>query len=358
MQFDLQALVQNKDLQSIQGIFTKQDINNVIKYMPSDKAPGPDGFNGVFLKKCWTIIKEDIYHLCFDFFSGRVDLQAINSSFITLVPKVNSPTTANDFRPISLINCVLKIITKMMGDRLQSVILSLVHKNQYWFIKSRTIQDYIAWAFEYIYQCKHSKQEIVILKLDFTKAFDTIEHSAILEMMKTLGFSKEWLQWTSEIIGSASKTVLLNGIPGNNLHCKRGVRRGDPMSPLLFVLVAELLQCVINKAHLQGLFQLPIPSRDEIGSPINQYADDTILVMKVSQTELLCLKALLQSFDQSTGLRVNYAKSYLVPLNLSDEKAEILAGLFGYKIQGMSFTYLGLPMGITKPRVALCSPNE
>jgi hypothetical protein len=60
MQFDLQALVQNKDLQSIQGIFTKQDINNVIKYMPSDKAPGPDGFNGVFLKKCWTIIKEDI----------------------------------------------------------------------------------------------------------------------------------------------------------------------------------------------------------------------------------------------------------------------------------------------------------
>jgi hypothetical protein len=132
-------LVQNQYLQSIQGPFTKQDIGNVIKNMPSDKAPGPDGFNGVFFKKCWNIIKEDIYQLCFDFFNGRVELHAINSSFITLVPKVNSPTTVDEFIPISLINCVIKIITKMLGDRLQSVILSLIHKNQYGFIKSRII---------------------------------------------------------------------------------------------------------------------------------------------------------------------------------------------------------------------------
>jgi hypothetical protein len=220
--------------------------------MPVDKAQGADGFNGVFLKKCWNIIREDIYQLCFDFFNGTVDLQAINSSFITLVPKVNSPSTVNDFGPISLINCVMKIITKLLGDRLQSVIISLIHKNQYGFIKSRTIQDCVAWAFEYIFQCKHSRQEIVILKLDFTKAFDTIEHSAILDMMKTLGFSKEWLQWTFEILGSASTSALLNGIPGNNLHCKRGVRQGDPMSPLLFVLASDLLQCVINKAIYRG----------------------------------------------------------------------------------------------------------
>jgi hypothetical protein len=233
----------------------------------------------------------------------------------------------------------------------EEIRLSLVHKNQYGFNKLRTIQDCIARAFEYIYQCKHSKQEIVILKLDFAKAFDTIKHSAIMEMMKTLGFSKDWLQWTSEILGLASTIVLLNGIPGKNLQCRRGIRQGDPMSPLLFVLAVELLQCLINKAHQQGLFQLPIPSRDDAGFPIIQYAYDTILVMRASQRELLCLKALLESFAQSTGLRVNYAKSCIVPLNMSDEKAEILAGVFGCKIQGMPFTYLGLPMGTTKPRL-------
>jgi hypothetical protein len=166
----------------------------VIKTLPLNKAPGPNGFNGAFLKKCWPIIKEDIYELCLDFFNGIVNLQAINRSFITLVPKINSPSTINDFRHISLINCIVKVITKVLGDRLQSIIISLVHKNQYDFIKTRTIHDCLAWTFEYIHQCKQSRREIVILKLDFTKAFDTIEHSTILLMMERLGFNDKWLQ--------------------------------------------------------------------------------------------------------------------------------------------------------------------
>jgi Holliday junction resolvase RusA-like endonuclease len=112
MQFNLQTLVQEQDMQSIQAPVSKEDIDNIIKLMPTDKAPGCDGFNGFFLKKCWSIIKEDIYQLCLDFFNGRVDLHAINTSFITLEPKVNSLTTLNDFRHISLINCVVKIIKK------------------------------------------------------------------------------------------------------------------------------------------------------------------------------------------------------------------------------------------------------
>jgi retron-type reverse transcriptase len=100
----------------------------------------------------------------------------------------------------------------------------MVHRNQYGFIKSRTIQDCLAWAFEYIFQCQQSKREIIILKLDFTKAFDTIEFSAILEMMKQYGFSEQWLRWTSEILESATTSVLLNGVIGKTLSCKRGVR--------------------------------------------------------------------------------------------------------------------------------------
>jgi len=104
--------------------------------MPVDKAPGPDGFNEMFLKKCWHIIKEDVYQLCNDFFSGTVSLQAINNSFITLVPKNSNPVTPNDFRPISLLNSILKLITKLMADRLQALIIPLIHRNQYGFIKT------------------------------------------------------------------------------------------------------------------------------------------------------------------------------------------------------------------------------
>jgi len=142
MLYNLSELIQpSGDLEHLSRPISTLDIDKVIKQMPVDKAPGPDGFNGLFLKRCWDIIKEDIYTLCFDFFNGTLNLEAINSSYITLVPKVHNPTSVNDFRPISLLNGTLKIITKLLANRLQTRIITLTHTNQYGFIKNRTIQD-------------------------------------------------------------------------------------------------------------------------------------------------------------------------------------------------------------------------
>ena len=99
----------------------------------------------------------------------------------------------DDYRPISLLNYCLKCITKILSSRLQSIILQLVHANQYGFIKGRTIQDCLAWAFQFLHIGHHSKKEIVILKLDFEKAFDKVEHGAILQILKYKGFSNKWV---------------------------------------------------------------------------------------------------------------------------------------------------------------------
>jgi retron-type reverse transcriptase len=194
-----------------------------------------------------------------DFFDNRVNLAPINGSFLVLVPKCSNPTTVNDFRPISLLNCCVKMITKLLAERLQKIILKIIHKNQYGFIRKRTIQDCLAWSFEYIHQCQQSKKEIVIVKLDFAKAFDTIEYSAIFEMLSTLGFPQQWISWVKCILSSGTSTVLLNGVPGKIFNCKRGVRQGDPLSPLLFVLAAEILQYIVNGLKDKGILNLPIP---------------------------------------------------------------------------------------------------
>lgn len=120
----------------------------------------------------------------------------------------------------------IKILTKLLANRVQPIITPRVSKNQYGFIKSRNIQDCLAWSFEYIHMCHKSKKDFIIFKIDFVKAFDKVEHNAIMFMLKHMGFSDKWTRWVNMILSTTTATasVILNGVPGKTTHCKCGVR--------------------------------------------------------------------------------------------------------------------------------------
>ncbi|XP_073360255.1 uncharacterized protein [Aegilops tauschii subsp. strangulata] len=117
MGFDLSVLLQHvPGLEVLTKPFTIEEMDLVVKHMPIDKAPGPDGFNGLFFKKCWHIIKHEFYALAQDFYDGKASLENINESFITLIPKKLSPEVVGDYMPISLTGMGIKFLSKMYAD--------------------------------------------------------------------------------------------------------------------------------------------------------------------------------------------------------------------------------------------------
>jgi hypothetical protein len=150
--------------------------------MSMDHALGPDGFDDLFIKKCWHTIKDDFSRLFSHFAYGKLNIEHINISFITLIPKKDCPRTVNDYMLISWLNTSLKLLTKFIANKLRMVIQIVVHQNQYDFIKGRTNQDCLTWAFQFLHICHKSKREVVILKLDFENPFNMVEHEVILQM--------------------------------------------------------------------------------------------------------------------------------------------------------------------------------
>jgi hypothetical protein len=132
-------------------------------------------------------------------------------------------------------------------------------------------------------------------------------------LCSTRVLTPKWLMWMKMIMSSGTSSILLNGTPDKVFYCKRGVRQCDPLSPLLFVLAADLLQSIVNSAMHRGILSMPLPEKCGNDFPIVQYVDDTLLIMKAFPRQFLTLKALLNTFTKSIDTMVNYQKIKYLP---------------------------------------------
>ncbi|GKE06748.1 RNA-directed DNA polymerase, eukaryota [Tanacetum coccineum] len=190
--------------------FSTQEIKEAVWSCGGDKAPGPDGFSFKLLKKHWDIFSFDIISYVKEFETKAFIPRGCNSSFITLVPKIKDPLSINEFRPISLIGCQYKIISKILANRLSKVIASVVSEVQMAFIKSRQIIDGPLIVDEIISWAKTQQKKKFFLKVDFEKAFDSLNWSFLDSVMSQMGFSKRWRKWIKACLKSAYASVLIN----------------------------------------------------------------------------------------------------------------------------------------------------
>ncbi|GJU35576.1 RNA-directed DNA polymerase, eukaryota, reverse transcriptase zinc-binding domain protein [Tanacetum coccineum] len=191
-----------------------QEIKDAVWECGGDKAPAPDGFTFKFIKSHWDILGHDIFRYMKEFETSSLIPRGCNSSFITLIPKVEDPLVIHDYRPISLIGCQYKTIAKVLANRLALVISLVVGESQTAFIKGRQIIDGPLMVDEIISCAKMYKKKLFMLNVDFEKAFDSFSWSLLDSTMMQMGFSLKWRQWMRACLNSGYTSVLIgNGEP-------------------------------------------------------------------------------------------------------------------------------------------------
>ncbi|GJY66487.1 RNA-directed DNA polymerase, eukaryota, reverse transcriptase zinc-binding domain protein [Tanacetum coccineum] len=289
-------------------------------------------FVGFFLMaiglKYWDIMGHDI-------------VAAVSQFFVSVV---------RDFRPISLIGSIYKIVAKILANRLSVVILDLIGEVQTAFVSNRQILDGPFILNELISWCKHKKVKAMIFKVDFEKAFDSIRWDYLDNVLKSFGFGVKWRSWISGCLNSAKGSVLINGSPTSEFQFHKGLKQGDPLSPFLFILVMESLHRSFNRVIEVGLYK-GITINNSLTLSHLFYADDAVFVGKWDISNVKTIVNVLNCFFLASGLKINLHKSKLTGIGVSKEDTEFAASIVGCSTCSFPFHYLGAKVGVSMSRI-------
>ncbi|XP_074314256.1 uncharacterized protein LOC141649465 [Silene latifolia] len=233
---------------------TNEEIKEAFFKVPIDKSPGPDGYTSGFFKDSWDIVESDICSAIHDFFSTGKRLKQINATTITLIPKCERPTTVKQFRPIACCNLLYKVISKLLCNRLSVVLPDLVSENQGALIEGRSIIENVLICQDIVKM--YNRQAVsprCLFKIDLQKAYDTVEWSFVAQLLDGMGFPSDFSQKVMSCIQTTSYSLNLNGIFFGFFRGKRGLRQGDPISPLIFALCMDYLTRMLQFGNVQSI---------------------------------------------------------------------------------------------------------
>jgi len=275
------------------------EIKKAVFDMNADGAPGPDGFGGYFYQHFWDIVAVDVVSSIQEFFYTGVIIPNLNSNILVLIPKIPGAASMVDFRPIALANFQFKIITKILAERLAIICMRIISPHQRGFVRDRNIADCVILASEMI-NLLTKKQFCgnIAIKVDIRKAFDTLDWEFLIVVLHKFGFNNLFCDWILEILCSAHLSVLVNGNAVGFFSCSRGVRKGDPLSPLLFCLAEEVLSRALEIERSSNALQPMLYCRG-VSLPTHiLYADDVFICCVGSRKNICCLLRVFRNMQR------------------------------------------------------------
>ncbi|XP_027077095.1 uncharacterized protein [Coffea arabica] len=336
-------LISSHDNVMLEKIPSKEEVKLVVFSMDGDSAAGPDGFSGKFFTFAWDIVAEDVYAAVISFFCGEVLPRSISSTSIVLIPKLQSPQDFTQFRPISLCNFINKVISKILSDRLSRLLPKIISPQQSGFVRGRHISDNFLLAQELISGIRQPNQGgNVVLKLDMAKAYDRVSWIFLLQVLRRFGFSERWIDMIWRLISNVWFSVLINGSPCGFFQSTRGLRQGDPISPALFIIGAEVFSRSLNSLVGQrGFLPFKVPTSCPIVTHL-AYADDVIIFCSGVKRTLKKVMSVLENYCCVSGQQLNSQKSCFVDHDaLTLPRKRVISQISGFQAKSLPLRYLG-----------------
>lgn len=316
---------------------TEEELKQALSSMGKEKSPGLDGLTVEFYQTFWSDLAPQYLKVINEIFHERSLPSSQKYGIITLIFKKGEREDIKNWRPISLLNVDFKLISKVLTNRLAKVLPSILSPEQT-AVKGRYIMDAVHTIQIITWHLKRSGSEGGILYLDQEKAFDRVDHNFLWKVLEKAGIPSSFIEMIQTLYRDSSSMVKINGFLSRSIRIKRGVRQGDPLSPLLFTLVIEALANYIrNHPDIKGI---KIPGIDE-SIRISLYADDTAIPFS-GLDELPAIKEALELYCEASDAKLNLKKCIGIYYN-----GTVPFGALGmtWMEPDSSISYLGIPIG-------------
>ena len=327
---------------------TVEEIRDTMASMPKNKAPGPDGFPVEFYWEAWDVVGQDLIKAVQGFFQSGCLPRNFNTTAITLIPKVQGADKMSQFRPVSCCTTVYKIIARLIKQKLKLFIRDAVQGNQVGFVQGRLLCENVLLASELVTNF-HAVGDTTrgCLQVDLAKAYDNLDWGFLLNVLQAINLPEVFIGWLKQCFTTPTFSEAFNGELIGFFPGRKGLRQGDPISSLLFVLAMDILSKKLDRGAISSTYGLHPECEAPVVTHLS-FADDVLIFFDGKQDSIHGIMSILEEFHTGTGLEVNRDKTALFLDGGNTQENSQLASSVGIQFGSLPVRYLGVPLSSKK----------
>ncbi|KAL8104841.1 hypothetical protein AgCh_028856 [Apium graveolens] len=355
---EVQCVTDEQNDMLLQAV-TTEEVRAAVFSMHSEKSPGPDGMNPDFFQAFWGVVGTDVTNFCQRFLNTGELPEVVNRTLVCLIPKVKNPKQMTDLRPISLLNVLVRIMSKVLSNRMKPYLKTLISDKQSAFIEGQLLTNNALLAFEINHCIKRRTQGgkgLAGLKLDVSKAYDRLEWCYIEGMLLKFGVNHTWIQRLMTCVRTVKYSFANNGKVFGDVRPHRGIRQGDPISTYIYIyiLCAEGLSAMLRRTEEEGHIHGISIARGAPKISHLLFTDDCYLFFNATGEEVRNMKNILSRYEILSGQAISLAKSSITfsPNTGERERREVCENL-QVQVAQDSGKYLRMPMMVGRKKASV-----